>query len=164
MSGFMLGIDPSQVDDTAKFKLGSRGCAHDGTEWMYLEAGGTINPMDVVLVDLGGECVQLDTTVGAVGTGMGKQLAVVAETVSQDIVDGKFFWGCIYAPAVAGRKFNAVASVEDFTTLCASATAGHLTDVLDLDQVALGIVSAETDDVEPVGVINYPILADITQT
>jgi hypothetical protein len=164
MSGFILGVDPSKVDDTAEFTLGSRGVKHDGSEWMYLEAAEAIDPMDVVIVDLGGEALQLTATTGASGTGMGKQCAVVAETVSQDIVDGKFFWGCIYAPAVAGIKFNAVASVEDFTLLCASSTDGHLTDVLDLDAVVLGIVSAEADDIEPVGVINYPFVSDITQT
>lgn len=160
---YILGIDPSQVWDSTvdpDFKLGQLGMDHRGTVWMFLEADEAIDPMDVVVVQNDGGALQLTATTGAAGTGGGMQLAVVAETQSQAIAAGDHFWGCVFAPAVAGVKANAVASVDDFVELYASGTDGHLTDVFDGDVAVRGIVSTEGDDVEPVCAITWPTVVN----
>ena len=160
-----MGVDTGKVDDSLvgkAFPLGTRTAKHDGTEWVYLEADSACAAMDVVIIHLDGGADPLDTTNGANSVGVGKHCAVVPETLSQSIAAGDFFWGCIYAPGTAGVKFNAVASVEAAHQLFASGTAGHLTDVIDLDAFVHGLVSLEEDDVEPVGAITFPYVADHT--
>lgn len=156
---YIAGFNPTRVDDSLvgkQFGLGTLAAHDDGTIWMYLEADEAIDPMDVVVIQSDGGALQLTATTGAAATGGGMQCAVVAEVPSQAIAAGDFFWGCVFAPAVAGVKFNAVASVDDFVELYASATDGHLTDVFDGDVAIRGIVSTEGDDVEPVGAITWP--------
>ena len=159
----LLGCKPGKVTDSLNLPeagLGQLAFNSDGTVWVYCEADAAINAMDVVIIHSDGGAQAITATLGAVGTGLGKTVGVVAETLSQSIATGDFFWACRYAPAIAGIKFNAVASVEDYEELYTSGTTGHLTDVFDGDQAVRGIVSTEADDVEPVGVINWPQLVD----
>lgn len=165
MSGFLLGIDPERVDDEAKFALGLRSADHRGAEWMYLEADGTIAAKDAVIIhaDAGAEALTLTLS----GAGRGKAVAVAPQSPSQSIVDGKFFWGCIFAPAVAGIEVNVLASAAAFVPLQPTATAGKLDDTNAAAEEfvdGLVIVTAAGAATEPEdAVINYPKITDYPQ-
>lgn len=154
-----VGVDAGLVQDSlvgAIHRLGYKRKRWDESEWTYLEAGGTIAACDVVEIAAANVTASITATTQADSTGMGMDLAVAAETLSQAIAIGDFHWGCIKAPIEAGVKFNAVASVEKFSQLYASATPGSLTDVAAAGVKVDGIISTEEDDTQPVGVISYP--------
>lgn len=167
---YILGIDPLKVTDDAndpEQTLGALGCDHEGNVYIYLEADGTIDASDCVIIheDYGTEAIT--TTLAAAGTGQGKRVAVSPpSTRSQDIAVGDFYWGQVLGKAAGG--VNVAASTAKFTQLYTSATAGTLDDSFVSAGKVLGIVTTTTATgtgaQAEVCVINWPHLASDVDT
>src|SRR5690606_27845221 len=163
MSGFAMGIDPNRVDDTPRFRLGSRGTKFDGSEWMYLEADSTIAASAAVIIHDDGGADEIGSTNAAAG--VGKQVAVAPPSPSQSIVDGKFFWGCVYAPAVAGVKVMAANEATGHVRAIPhgdTTDAGIVAEAADGDPYIHGLVLAAdvgSTDAPTLCIVNYPVVA-----
>lgn len=98
---YTIGMDFDRVDATRQFDLGTVAFNSDGTGYIYLEADSAVAAGHTVIIHADGGCDEVGSTNGANGTGIGKQVAVAPESA---IASGEFFWGCIFAPASAGKR------------------------------------------------------------
>lgn len=151
--GYIMGVDPTQVDTSAKFTLGSRGAnaTADGyKEYMYVEADENIGAEDIVVAhaDFGVELV--DTTSTAAGAGQGMPLGV-AEVA---IASGSFGWVQIYGKCT----FSAIGSNAAYTRLGTGGTAGAADDgFASGDEAFEGLVgTAAESGGSQAGFLTYP--------
>jgi len=161
--GLSENIDPTQVDSEALYSLGSRRRLADGTEYVYIEADAAIAAFEVCIIHGDGGAEGVTTAlVSTSDAGVGKHLAVPQVAIAS----GKFGWGCIYAPIVAGKKALVAASCVAFRLLCTTATKGVLDDTLLIGSVVRGIILSVTATGAVAGLvgITYPVADDITQT
>lgn len=167
---YILGIDPNEVKDSLSVpahKLGSLGCDHAGNVYVYLEADGTIDENDAVIIHEDYGTAAITTTLAAAGTGQGKRVAVApGSSRSQAIATGDFYWGQVCGVSSSG--VNVAASTVKFTQLYTSATAGTLDDTFVSAGKVLGIATTTTATgtgaQAEVCVLNWPFLASDVDT
>ena len=143
---YTLGIQPTRVTDTAEFSLGTIAFDHAGCGYIYLEADSAIAAGFTVIVHADGGCDEVGSTNGANGTGIGKLVAVAPEVA---IASGQFFWGCVLAPAIAGKRAMLADSCLAHTRLkplCDTASAGILDDDEDSAMYIHGLTAAVAGD------------------
>jgi hypothetical protein len=129
-STVQIGVDPSVTDPAGPegHRLGEILERWDNTVWEYFQAAGTIAAFDVVIAHDDHSATAITTTLAAAGTGQGKRCAVAHHSPSAPITFGKYFWGCIFAPAHGQQKVNVLISCVKYTNLYTTATAGKLDD------------------------------------
>ena len=160
----MMGVDPNQVDDTAKFALGTLGSPDGRALYMYLEADGTIAESDVAIIHPDGGSARITTTLAAAAAGFGKKCAVApGSNRSQAIVAGKFYWGCIYATALMQVAANVLINCAAYTRLRTTATAGKLDDVATattpfIDGLVTTVTEGGSGTAAIVVEINHPVV------
>lgn len=123
--------------EDAQFTLGLTAQGNEGSEWMYVQAGGAITQYACVLIDEDGQMQEITTT-----------LATEADTSAGDRVgfaqvafaDNEFGW-----VALKGQSLQCLlsASCADHVRLYTTATAGTLDDV-SVGVLITGVASAET--------------------
>lgn len=143
---FISGADFDRVDTVKQFALGTVAFDQAGCGYIYLEADSAVAAGHTVIIHADGGCDEVGSTNGANGTGIGKQVAVAPESA---IASGEFFWGCIYAPAVAGKRAMLADSCLAHTRLKPlgdTTSAGVLDDDEDSAMYIHGITAAVAGD------------------
>lgn len=143
---FITGADFDRVDTVKQFRLGTVAFDQLGCGYIYLEADSAIAAGYTVIIHADGGCDEVGSTNGANGTGVGKQVAVAPE---QTIASGSFFWGCVYAPAVAGKRAYLAADALAHTRLKPlgdTTSAGILDDDEDAAMYIHGITGTAAGD------------------
>jgi hypothetical protein len=124
----IAGINPTQIDTTAAFPLGTetddpRGGAFAGNKLKYVRANGTIAPFSAVRCDpTFATAAERHTTVIAVSA-VAQVLEGVADTITASATAGQFFW-----LTVKGRA-TCLTTAATAGTPQGTSTAGQLTDL-----------------------------------
>lgn len=115
----------------AKFTLGKRVTATDGSNWVYVQAGAAITQYYTVAIDENYQAVHVTTALAAAGHQIG--FAQVAFS------DNDFGWVCVHAPGNINIRLAAscAADVQLYTT----STAGVLDDTSASVTLIRGVVA-----------------------
>lgn len=151
----MMGLDPTRVDTSAKFALGTRGEDHAGREFVYVQADAAMTAGDCAIIDDDYTAEGITSTNAAAGTGYGKMVGLPLTDFALD----EFGWLCIYGTGTDVLVKLGAAAVA-FTRLRTTATAGELDDsATATDPYIRGLViktaSGGADELE-IAVLNYP--------
>lgn len=156
MSGFVMGLDPTQVDTAAKFKLGSRGVDHLGNEYVYVKASAAVAQYAGALISEDGTVAEVTTTTAAGGTGQGKRVCVPQVAIGS----GSFGWGAIYGGG-GTLKAKGAASCVKYTQLHTTATPGVFDDAVVNAGKVIGLVfeATLTGAAAEFASLSYPVTA-----
>ena len=118
----VLGLNPSQVDTAATFKLGTSAEDHNGSVYIYVKASAAVAAFAACLLSEDGTIAEMTTTTAAGGTGGGKRVAVPQVALAS----GRWGWAAVYG---GGSTLKVLAAnATKFTQLNTTATPGVVDD------------------------------------
>lgn len=158
MSGYILGLDPTQVwDDSAgevpEFKVGQLGADDDGKIYQFVRAKGALTVGDVVAIDEVGDADAVETTVSAPGTGQGLALGVALAILA----DNDWGWAQRYGVCAS---INVVDAAAVHTELNTTSSGGRLDDDATVgSEIAEGItITASASSNRATGILHWPYI------
>lgn len=133
----------------AKFTLGKRVTATDGSVWVYVQAGAAITSAYCVAIDENFQAVHVTTALAAAGHSIG--------FAQNAFADNDFGWVCVHAPGNINIRLAAscAADVQLYTT----STAGVLDDTsasVTLIRGVVAVVAASNTASTREGIAVYP--------
>lgn len=146
----VIGINPTQVDTDATFKVGQIGEDASGNQYVYVSAGSAVTANYNVVISAAYAANHITTTNGVYGLKVGVAPAAAAS--------GSYFWAQIYGNATAQVLASCAANARVNTT----ATAGALDDdggtgAKEIRGFSLSAARAATAGTAA-AILNYPIV------